>query len=150
MNEKFKNLLILIAYFIVVIAFFGSMGIWLPMVIDDYNLNTISEETIKSLPSNILTYSLGIFLIAVIDRIIHLLFKTSEFSNNVLEFFGIIFAILGTGTLVFLSLKSLKNSLVEDAILYAKYVAFVSWFLWFYVKLKGSRANNFAAIGGVL
>ncbi len=150
MNEKFKNILILIAYFTVAIAFFGSIGVWLPIAIDNYNFNQIAEETNESLPSNILTYSLGIFLVAAIDRTIHLLFKTSKYSNNVLEFFGILFALIGTGTLVFLSLKSLKNTLVEDAILYAKYVAFVAWFSWFYVKLQGSKTNNFSPIGGVI
>lgn len=150
MREKFKNIIILIAYFIVAIAFFGSMGVWLPIAIDNYNLNQIAEETNKSLPSNILTYSLGIFLIAAIDRIIHLLFKTSKYSNNVLEFFGILFASLLTGILVFLSLKSLKNTLIEDAILYAIYVAFIAWFSWFYVKLQGSKTNNFSPIGGIL
>lgn len=150
MSEKVKNIFITIAYFVVAILIFGSMGIWLPLAIDNYNLNKIAEETHKSLPSNILTYSLGIFLIAAIDRIIHLLFKTSKYSNNVLEFFGIVFALFGTGVLVFLSLKSLKNTLIEDAILYAKYVAFVAWLAWFYVKLQGSKTNNFSPIGGII
>lgn len=150
MSEKVKNIFITIAYFVVAILIFGSMGIWLPIAIDNYNLNKIAEETHKSLPSNILTYSLGIFLIAAIDRIIHLLFKTSKYSNNVLEFFGIVFALFGTGALVFLSLKSLKNTLIEDAVLYAKYVAFVAWLAWFYVKLQGSKTNNFSPIGGII
>lgn len=150
MSEKVKNIFITIAYFVVAILFFGSMGIWLPIAIDNYNLNKIAEETYKSLPSNILTYSLGIFLIAAIDRMIHLLFKTSKYSNNVLEFFGIIFALFGTGALVFFSLKSLKNTLIDDAIFYAKYVAFVAWLAWFYVKLQGSKTNNFSPIGGII
>jgi hypothetical protein len=150
MSEKVKNILITIAYFVVAILIFGSMGIWLPIAIDNYYLNKIAEETHKSLPSNILTYSLGIFLIAAIDRIIHLLFKTSKYSNNVLEFFGIVFALFGTVALVFLSLKSLKNTLIEDAVLYAKYVAFVALLAWFYVKLQGSKTNNFSPIGGIM
>ncbi|MCB9310862.1 MAG: hypothetical protein H6567_12455 [Lewinellaceae bacterium] len=150
MNEKIKNILILIAYFIVAIVIFGSMGVWLPILIDNYNFNQVVEETNRSLPNNILTYSLGIFLIAIIDRIVYLLFKTSKYSNNVLEFFGIMFALFGTGVLVFLSLKSLKNTQIESSISYAKYVAFVAWFAWLYVKFQSTKTNNFSPIGGIL
>lgn len=150
MNEKAKNILITIAYFLIAVAFLGSMGVWLPIAIDNYNSNSISSETHKSLPSNILTYSLGIFLIAAIDRIIHLLFKTSKYSNNILEFFAILFACLGTGILVFLSLKSSKNTLIDDAINYSRYVAFIAWATWFYVKIQGSKANNYSPIGGII
>lgn len=150
MGESFKNILIIIAYFFVAILLFGSMGIWLPFLIDDYNLSQFSEETYRALPSNLLTYSLGIFLIASIDRMIFLLFRTSKYSNNVLEFFAIIFAIIGVGVLVFFSLKSIKNSLIEDAVQYAKYLALSASLAWFYVKLQGSKANNFSPLGGIV
>jgi hypothetical protein len=150
MNEKWKNILIIIAYFLVVILLFGSMGVWLPILIDNYNFNQMGEDTKQSLPSNIITYSLGIFLVAALDRVIYLMFKASSYSNNVLEFFGILFALILTSVLVFLSLKSLKNTLLSDAILYGKYLTFVAWVAWFYVKLQGSKASNFSPIGGAI
>lgn len=150
MGDKSKNIIILIAYFLIAIIFLGSMGVWLPITIDIYSTNNISNETMNLLPSNILTYSLGIFLIAAIDRIIYLFFKTSKYTNNILEFFGILFACLATAFIVFLSLKSFKNSIVDDAIRYAKYVVLIAWVAWFYVKIQGSKGNNFSAIGGVI
>lgn len=150
MEDKTKNILITIAYFLFATAFLGSMGIWLPIAIDNFSSDKVSDETYKSLPSNILTYALSIFLVAAIDRIIHLLFKTSKYSNNVLEFFGILFCCLGTGALVFFSLKSLKTSSLPNAISYANWVVLISWGVWFYVKLQGSKANNFSPIGGIL
>jgi len=148
MSEKIKNILIHFAYFVFAVAIFGSMGVWLPIAIDWYNLSQITEATNKSLPSNILTYSLGIFLVAAIDRIIHLLFKTGKYSSNVLEFFGILMALLVTAILVYFSLRCLRNTLIEDAMLYAMYIAFIAWFAWFYVKLQGAKADNYSPIGG--
>jgi hypothetical protein len=150
MGEKTKNILILIAYFLFATAFLGSMGVWLPIAIDNFSTDYLTEETFKSLASNILTYALAIFLIAAIDRIIHLLFKTSKYSNNVLEFFAILFVCLATAIPVFYSLKALKNSLFPFAIYSSIWVAVISWIAWFYVKLQGSKANNFSPIGGAI
>lgn len=150
MSEKTKNIWITIAYFLFAVSFLGSIGVWLPLVIDNFTTSQITEETYKSLPSNILTYSLSIFFVAAIDRIIHLLFKTSKYSNNVLEFFVILFLCLGTGVIVYISLKALKNAIIVDAVFYARYVAVIAWALWFYVKLQGSKANNFSPIGGII
>ncbi|CCG53718.1 Hypothetical transmembrane protein [Flavobacterium indicum GPTSA100-9 = DSM 17447] len=150
MGDKTKNIFITIAYFIFAIAFLSSLGIWLPMAIDNYNLDGISDETFKTLPSNLLTYSLGIFLIATIDRVLFLFFRTGEYSNNILEFFAILFLICGTGFLVFVSLKSIKNSSIDEALKYAKYITVIAWAAWFYVKLQASKSNNFSPIGGIL
>jgi hypothetical protein len=150
MIEKVKNILVLLLYFVVAILFLSSIGIWLPVAIDSYNQGHVSIETMSSLSGNILTYSLSIFLIAAIDRILHLFFKTSSYSNNSIEFLFIIILVFATGYVVFSSLRALKNAQIDDAIDYAKYVTFIAWGVWIYVKLQGSRANNFSSIGGVL
>jgi hypothetical protein len=149
-KTKAANILIILAYFIITIVCLGSMGAWLPLVIDDYNLGCISSETYGNFASNILTYSLSIFLVAVIDRIIHLLFKTSTYSSNIIEFFFIIFMCISAAFIVYLSLRAIKRSLIDEAITYSYYVAVVAGFAWIYVKLQGTKANNFATIGGVI
>jgi len=150
MTDKQKNILIIIAYWFFATGLLGSIGVWLPLVIDYFSIDHASVETYKSLASNMLTYGLSIFLIAAIDRIIHLLYKTSAYSNHVLEFFGILLSCIGTAFIVFFSLKALKNSLFEDAIKYARYLSIIAWAAWFYVKLQGSKTNNYSAIGGVI
>ena len=150
MSDKAKNILILICYFLLAVVLLSSIGIWLPVLIDIFNKDKVSEEVMHSLPGNILTYALGLFLIAIIDRSIYLLFKTSQYQNNILEFFVIAFIFLITSFFVFCSLKSLKGQYYIDAHSYAKYVMFISWGAWLYVKFRGTKDSNYSAIGGVI
>ncbi len=137
-------------YFLLAIVFFSSIGIWLPMISDDYTKGKMAEETFNAVAGNILTYSLAIFLVSSIDRIIYLFYKASKYTNNVLEFLLIICVVIITGYFVFLTQKSIKYAYYQNAIGYASYIVFIAWISWFYVKIKGSKDNNYATIGGVI
>ena len=150
MSEKNKNLLILFLYFIVAIVFVGSSGLWLPIAIDLFDGDKISHEVYTGLAGNIITYSLGLFLVAMLDRTIYLLFRTSTYSNNVLEFFAIIFVLIVTLVIVYFSLKYIKDQLYMKAIRYAFALAILGWFSWVYVKIRGSKSNNYSPLGGAI
>lgn len=150
MGEKTKNIFITIFYFVIVVAALGSAGIWIPMIIDNYSDNKISDETYNALSSNILTYGLGILIVSIIDRILYLLFKTSEYSNNAIEFLLIMLFSFGTCPLVYYTLKNTKTLQYDEAIKFSIWISIISWVCWFYVKFRGSKDNNFAAIGGII
>lgn len=148
MKEKIKNIFITLIYFIITIAFLGSIGVWLPVFLDDYNLNYISNETFSAIASNTITYSLSIFLVSIIDRILRLFINTSPYHNNVLEFFSILILVIITAFTVYLTLKDIKQSLYISAIWKSLIVTMIAWLYWLYVKFISNRGNSFDSIGG--
>jgi hypothetical protein len=117
------------------------------MAIDKHDLGHVSTATWHAVPGNILTYSLSIFIIAIIDRILHFL-NGSSYSNHTIEFLLLLIIIGGCGYVVFLSIYYLKFNQLCDAIHCALIVAGIAWFGWLYVKFRSPNDNQFAAIGG--
>ena len=137
----------MLLYFFITIVGLSSIGIWLPFAIDRHDLGAASAATWHAFPGNILTYSLSIFMIAVIDRILHFL-NSSSYSNHSIEFLLILIVIAGCGYIVYQSIYFLKFSQLCDAIYYAKIVAVIAWIAWLYVKLRSPHEDQFAAMGG--
>lgn len=151
MDERKKNILITILYFIIAIVVLGTSGIWLPFIGKDFNGQAIENSDWLAYAGNILTYSLTLFFVAIVDRVMHLLFKTGRYSNNVIEFLLIIIVSFLLGWLVvYKALKALRYDEVSRAIYYSFILGICSWAAWWYVKIQGSRANNFAPLGGTI
>lgn len=145
---KFKGVLILVLYFFLTIVAFSSLGVWLPLVFDHYDLGYISDESCKVISSNLITYSIVIFVTSLVDRVIQL-FEKGNYTNNTIEFLVLILTVCGGG--VYLTYKSiwfLNFGIVFNSIQYALYFTFLSWFLWFYVKTRYSGFKNYSSLGG--
>lgn len=148
MNNKTKSILITIMYFVITIIFLSSVGVWLPIMLDDYNLDHISNETYSAIAGNILTYSLSIFLVAIIDRILLLISKTSKYHNNIIEFFVTLILLILTSILVYHTLKDLRKMRYVAAIKFSFSVAIITWIYWLFVKFGSNKEDNFSSIGG--
>jgi len=145
-----KEYLIFSLYFFFTIIVFGSFGVWLPFIIDDYNYSKPSVMNIQALPNNIITYALSIFFVATIDRIIYLFKKSSKYDNIILEFLLILAVIFTNLWLVYKSVKCLKFNIINRSILYACIVDILAWGAWIYVKVQNTDSNNFSSIGGII
>lgn len=148
MSDKTKNTFITLIYFVITIVFLSSIGVWLPIILDDYNLDYISNETCSAIAGNILTYSLSIFLVAIIDRILLLISKTSKYHNNILEFFIIMILLMLASILVYFTLKDLRKLQYLAAIKLSFSVVLITWAYWLYVKFQSNKEDNFSSIGG--
>lgn len=148
MSDIIKNIIITILYFGITIAFLSSVGIWLPLWIDDYNIGRISDATYQALASNILTYALSLYIVSTIDRIIHLIWKTGKYTNHTIEFLLIVAISLFVVFIVYKSVKLNRHEEISNSIKWAIYLALIAWGTWWYVRLQATKGNNFSPIGG--
>lgn len=138
------------AYFIITVAILSSLGVWLPFAIEKAQTDTITDKTWITLPWNLFTYTLPIFMISFIDRLIYLLKTTNKFNKNVREFLLLILVSGGGGTLAYISLVSSKFNRLNESIVYSFLFTVVAWFVWIYVKIKTPSYNNFSTLGGAM
>jgi hypothetical protein len=150
MSDHQKSILSTILYFIIVVLVIGSIGAWISLAIEKLFSNEISEQAIKSLPGNILTYAVGIFATAVVDRVIHLFKQTGKYSSNELEFMILLGFVLIAIWIVYLTLYHIINSPTETALSFTWYIGILAAVAWFYTKLRVSKVNNYSPVGGAL
>jgi uncharacterized membrane protein len=148
MSDKTKKVITDLLYFLITIVALSSAGVWLPFLLDKFDKGVVSTNTMHEYPGNLLTYGLGIFIIAIIDRIIHLFKRTNRYTNNVLEFLLLIIIIGACTAVVGLSIGKLKFNKLADSIFYAKATVIIAWIGWIYVKFRSPEYANFSAIGG--
>lgn len=148
--EAFWKFFEFTAYFIITVVALSSLGVWLPFSIEKAQSDFISDGTWKGLPWNLFTYSVPIFMISFIDRLIHLLQTTSKFKKNLREFLVLILVLGGGGYLAYQSLVHSRFNRLNESILYAFFFTSVAWFVWVYVKIKTPSYNNYSSIGGAM
>ena len=140
-RNKYINLFL---YFIIAVVFIGSIGVWLPLIIDHASNNPTDK---LSLYQNLSTYYMAIFVAGCIDLILLSIQKIQEATNPV---GAILFLIL----LLFISVGSivLISFLIHDGNEeWAKRVSVVgviaAYVMWFWSNIDSS-VNSLSPLGG--
>ena len=137
-SKKWVNLIL---YFIVAVLIIGSIGVWLPLILDGRPIDKLN------LYQNISTYYIAIFVAGCIDLILLSIQKVKD-SNNPVG--SVLFLIL----LLFLSVGSivLVSFLIHNGNeIWAKRISifglFAAYIMWFWSNIDGS-INSLNPLGG--
>lgn len=136
-----------IVYFVFAIVVLASMGVWLPIIIDVFNFSMIRTETFNIIPNNILSYSLSIFSIAVIDRFIYMV-DLDRYKHKKLEVLISFIVVLVVGVFVFMTFYSLKNNNASAAMYYSIIGSCISFIMWWFANYKDTKLNPYDVLGG--
>ncbi len=120
-----------ILYFVFTIVVLGAIGVWLPLAIDYFPKNSLTEESYKTFPSNLLTYYLSIFFVALVDRIIFIV-KEDDYKYKITEVLIFGFIALFCFGLTYFSFSKIYQKQYESAswcCLWATLLSFVVWWV---------------------
>jgi len=144
----------LVLYFLITVVFFGSIGVWLPMLIDWFNNNPkdasvkiITDETYHSTPNNIITYFLSVFSIALIDRILYIIDK-KDYKHRKTEIFASLIIVVAVAFFVLKSFKLIKANDIENAIQFSIYGALISYAIWWIANFNDTKSDPSNSLGG--
>lgn len=136
-----------VLYFIIAVIIFSSIGVWLPLLIDFFNYNSVSDKTIVIIPNSIISYSLSIFTIGLIDRILFMV-DMQMYRHKKLEILVSVIVIILVSIFVFETFRALKNNLVDNAIIYSVIASLISYITWWIANYKGTKVNPVDSLGG--
>lgn len=139
--HKFINTLL---YFIIAIFFIGTIGIWLPPILDHVNGGVFDKF---DLLQNCATYFITIIVAGCLELIISII-NNSKMVNKLGYIFLIIFLIIiSIATIVVISFTiHYKNYDVSKWIVIIGMP--VSWLLWWISNMKRKDMNPIDALGG--
>ncbi|MCY7357201.1 MAG: hypothetical protein LH609_06965 [Rudanella sp.] len=139
------KLINLLLYFIFTIVFLGNIGTLLPLAIDYFPENTLSEEAYKTFPGNLLTYYLSIFFVSLVDRIIHII-KKEDYKYKITEvlIFGLI--VLVCLWLIYMAFSKIHQKQYDSALWYCLFAIILSYIVWWIANYKDEKMNPNNAI----
>lgn len=144
----------LIIYFVSTVCILGSVGVWLPMLIDWFIGNSdpkgvgiLSKETYRSTPNNIITYFLSVFSIAVIDRVLHIIDK-KDYKYRKTEILVSLVVIGLVGFFVLKSFRFIRLGDIDSAISFSIYGAVLSYVIWWIANYHDTRSDPDESLGG--
>jgi hypothetical protein len=141
--------LIQVLYFLIAVILLGGIGVWLPFAIDYFPKNIISEESMKTLPGNLLTYYLSIFSVSLVDRIRYML-KDDRYRYKEFELLLSILVSAGCIYLTYYSFSFIYQKKYCEAIEYCKYATYLSFIVWWIANIKQPKTNSTQILGGTI
>lgn len=136
----------IVLYFVLTMIIVSSIGVWLPFAIDFF-AGSFKDETARSFPGNLLTYYLGIFTIATIDRMLRI-FELDNYSHKKSEFLVLAFVILTVGFLTFMVFKNIHHNDYGAAWVWCIAPTVIAYIMWWISKWHTIESNPTNALGG--
>lgn len=141
----------LILYFLIAIVAFGSIGVWLPFVLDwlkadPKSASSISDNTWMSTPNNIVTYYLSILLIAFIDRLMFIIDK-NDYAHRKTEIFISTIVMLLVACCVLKTYKLVNARDISLANSWAITGACISYIIWWIANFNETKTDPYSAFG---
>ena len=134
-------------YFLITIVFFGSLGVTIPIAIDYFKNKEFTPYSLFITPNNLITYSLSIFLVSLIDRFIFLL-KKDRYKHKVAEFLFLVIGAIVQSLLVFLAMLNIYHQNFWLALQFSFFITGLSYINWWIVKKKDKDIDPYSALGG--
>jgi|JI10StandDraft_1071094.scaffolds.fasta_scaffold1092141_2 hypothetical protein len=141
----------LILYFFIAIVGFGSIGVWLPMLLDWFMHNSepqvLTKATKEGTPNNIVTYFLSIFLVSLIDRILNVIDK-EDYKHRKTEIIISIIILVAVAYCVLKSYKLVRMNDFDSANSYALIGAGISYLIWWIANYQDKKTDPYVTLGG--
>lgn len=125
-------------YFVFTIIILGSVGVWLPLAIDFFPTNTLSPESYTTFPSNLLTYYLSIFFIALVDRVIYIV-KEDDYKHKITEVLIFGFIALACFGLTYFAFSKIYQKQYDSAFSYCFWATMLSFIVWWVANRKDEK-----------
>ena len=141
----------LILYFFITIVAFGSIGVWLPFVLDWMKADPkaksiVSDSTWNGTPNNIITYYLSVLLVSLIDRILFII-DQNDYAYRKTEIFVSALVMLLVGYCVLKAYKLVSMFDIDSANTWAVIGACVSYVIWWIANYKETKTDPYNAWG---
>lgn len=133
-------------YFLLTVVILGGLGVTLPLAIDYFKNDALTDYSLELAPNNLITYSISIFLVAFVDRMRYLI-KDDRYKHKELEFIFLIIGVFGQAVLVFLAFKNIYHEDYQTSLKICYWITGLSFLLWWVVRKNDGAIDPYSALG---
>ena len=130
----------LFLYFLIAVAFFGSIGVWLPMTIDYFPEEILSKEAYNAIPNNLLTYYLSVFFVAIGDRMYKVI-DDGSYVYKKIELSVLVICSILCCALTYYVFMRIQQQNFPAALGLCKLGALMSFIAWAYANRNDEKMN---------
>lgn len=145
-HTKMMRFLNKVLYFLVVVVFFQSIGVIIPIAVDFFQSGKVNVSS-NVVSFNILTYSASIFLASLVKRIL-VFVDDDKYKHKKLEVLVLIIVTIFESLLIFGAYYNIYHQCYEAAIKYSIIIMILAWVMWWIASQKDSITDPYSAIGG--